>query len=94
MCIRDRTKKVPRNHVKAEATDRHPAQVEVYTEDVVVGNWERLMFSGEVSAKERKEMLERVSVLSDAVKFAREEANQTEVTQRNIGDNIFGYVFG
>src|SRR5688500_7214775 len=25
-----RTKKVPRNHVKAEATDKHPAQVEVY----------------------------------------------------------------
>jgi hypothetical protein len=25
-----RTKKVPRNHVKAEATEHHPAQVEVY----------------------------------------------------------------
>ena len=29
-----RTKKVPRNHVKAEATEKHPAQVEVYYEDV------------------------------------------------------------
>jgi hypothetical protein len=27
-----RTKKVYRNHVKAEATDKHPAQVEVYTD--------------------------------------------------------------
>lgn len=31
------TKKVPRNHVKAEATDKHPAQVEVYYEDIPVG---------------------------------------------------------
>ena len=29
-----RTKKIPRNHVKAEATEHHPAQVEVYYEDV------------------------------------------------------------
>ena len=28
------TKKVPRNHVKAEATEKHPAQVEVYYEDI------------------------------------------------------------
>lgn len=34
-----RTKKVPRNHVKAEATDKHPAQVEVYYEDIAVGYW-------------------------------------------------------
>ena len=25
-----KTKKLPRNHVKAEATEKHPAQVEVY----------------------------------------------------------------
>ncbi len=34
-----RTRKVPRNHVKAEATEHHPAQVEVYYEDVPVGYW-------------------------------------------------------
>lgn len=32
-----RSKKVPRNHVKADATDKHPAQVEMYFEDVLVG---------------------------------------------------------
>ena len=34
-----RTKKIPRNHVKAEATKEHAAQVEVYYEDVPVGYW-------------------------------------------------------
>ncbi len=36
-----KTKKIPRNHVKAEATDRHPAQVEVYYKDIPVGYWTR-----------------------------------------------------
>jgi hypothetical protein len=41
-----KTKKIPRNHVKAEATEKHPAQVEVYHEDVVVGQWKTVKFSG------------------------------------------------
>ncbi|HEY7419363.1 MAG TPA: hypothetical protein VH593_29535, partial [Ktedonobacteraceae bacterium] len=41
-----KTKKIPRNHVKAEATEKHPAQVEVYYEDVVVGTWRTIKFSG------------------------------------------------
>src|SRR5262249_27593475 len=41
-----RTKKIPRNHVVAEATQQHPAQVQVYTEDVVVGYWTTVKFSG------------------------------------------------
>jgi hypothetical protein len=32
--------------VKAEATEKHPAQVEVYHEDVVVGQWKTVKFSG------------------------------------------------
>jgi hypothetical protein len=32
-----RTRRVPRNHVKAEATEQHPAQVEVCYEDIPVG---------------------------------------------------------
>ena len=41
-----RTKRVPRNHVKAEATEKHPAQVEVYYEDVTIGYWTTVKFSG------------------------------------------------
>ena len=43
-----KTKKVLKNHVKAEATKEHPAQVETYTEDVVVGYWTTVKFSGAV----------------------------------------------
>lgn len=88
-----RTKKVPRNHVKAEATEHHPAQVEVYYEDVAVGYWTTVKFSGAVPAKRVSELLGRVEKLQHAVKFAREEANGTEVVDRKLGDTIFGYLF-
>lgn len=88
-----RTKKVPRNHVKAEATDKHPAQVEVYTEDVVVGYWRTVKFSGALPAERVAELVERVEKLQRAVKFAREEANSGEVTDQRVGAAVFGYLF-
>lgn len=88
-----RGKKVPRNHVKAEATDKHPAQVEVYFEDVQVGQWKTVKYSGSLSPKRVRELTERVETLQRAVKFAREEANNTEVQNVKVGDKIFDYLF-
>jgi len=88
-----RTKKVPRNHVKAEATDKHPAQVEVYYEDVTVGYWRTLKFSGALQARRINEILGRVERLQEAVKFAREEANNTEAEEHKVGDTVFQYLF-
>ncbi len=88
-----RTRKVPRNHVKAEATEKHPAQVEVYHEDIPVGYWTTVKFSGALPAKRVSELLDRVEKLQHAVKFAREEANSSEALDRRVGDKIFGYLF-
>jgi len=87
-----RTKKVPRNHVKAEATEKHPAQVEVYYEDITVGHWTTVKFSGALPAKRVSELLERIEKLQHAVKFAREEANSAEAVDRKIGDKVLGYL--
>ncbi|WP_432093910.1 hypothetical protein [Streptomyces sp. bgisy100] len=89
-----RTKKVPRNHVKAEATEKHPAQVEVYYEDIPVGYWTTVKFSGALPARRVNEILDRVERLQQAVKFAREEANGAEVSDQHAGDVVFGYLFG
>ena len=89
-----KTKKIPRNHVKAEATEKHPAQVEVYYEDVPVGYWTTVKFSGALPAQRVNELLERVEKLQTAVKFARAEANGTIVTEQTIGAAVFGYLFG
>lgn len=88
-----KTKKVPRNHVKAEATDKHPAQVEVYFEDIVVGSWERRLFSGALSADDVAKLTRRVSKLQDAVKVAREAANTAEVDEVDDGKKILDYLF-
>ncbi|MFI1563204.1 hypothetical protein ACH4ZX_09070 [Streptomyces sp. NPDC020490] len=89
-----RTKKVPRNHVKAEATEKHPAQVEVYYEDVPIGYWTTVKFSGALPARRVNELVERIEKLQQAVKFAREEANGAEVDDQRVGEAVFGYLFG
>lgn len=88
-----RTKKVPRNHVKAEATEKHPAQVEVYYEDVTVGFWRTVKFSGALPGQRINDLLERVERLQQAVKFAREEANNVEVEEHKVGEKLLGYLF-
>lgn len=87
-----RTKKIPRNHVKAEATDRHPAQVDVFFEDVIVGTWTTIKTSGAVPAQRVEVLLRRIDALQDAVKMAREEANSMEITDRHMGRAIFEYL--
>jgi hypothetical protein len=88
-----RTKKIPRNHVKAEATEKKPTQVEVYYEDVSVGYWRTVKFSGALPAQRVNELLSRVEKLQQAVKFAREEANNLEIEDQQIGVRIFEYLF-
>lgn len=88
-----RTKKVPKAFVKAAATDKHPAQVEVFTEDVIEGFWDTTKFSGALPVDRVTELLARVDDLSMAVKFAREAANSTEVVDSKAGAAVFGYLF-
>lgn len=87
-----RSKKVPRNHVKAEATDKHPAQVEMYYEDVTVGRWTTVKASGALPQQRITELKRRVVALAEAVKMAREQANTTDVEDQHIGAAVFGYL--
>lgn len=89
-----RTTKVPRNHVLAPATDKHAAQVQVWQEDVPVGTWTTVKRSGALPTRQVVEALNRVRALADAVKQARERANQTEVKNLQVGTSLLNYVFG
>lgn len=89
-----RTKKVPRNHVKAPATDKHPAQVELYYEDEIVGTWTQIKYSGALPQKVVTQYLARIDELTQAVKMAREEANSTVVQDQHVGQAVFDYLFG
>lgn len=88
-----RTKKVEKPLVTYQATEHHPAQVVMVTEDINVGTWVTTDFSGAVTHDVKKAMLERLFKLVDAVKFAREEANSATTRDVAIGESLLNYVF-
>jgi hypothetical protein len=89
-----RSKKVMRNWVRAEATEKHPAQVDVYNEDVAEGTWTTVKYSGAMPADRVAVLLARVTKLTEAVKQARELANGIEVVDVKLGEPFFSYLFG
>lgn len=93
-----RSKKVPRNHVLAEAvTSPHgviPAQVQVYQEDVLVGTWKKFDYSGALEVQRKRQLLERVDGLIEAVRVARVKANEAAVVDVKYAEKIFDYVLG
>lgn len=90
-----RTKKVQRPLVLVQPTKEHPAQSVMITEDVLAGFWHSVKSSGAIPKPERQKIMERVNILLNAVKAAREEANgHEEITPPNVGEAIFDYLLG
>lgn len=89
----NRTKKVPQRFERSPATDKHPAQVDVFNEDVIVGNWNKIERSGSIPAVQRDMMLKRAEKLREALKVAREEANCFVVTPQKVGEALTSFVF-
>jgi hypothetical protein len=87
-----RTKKTPKEHVLYHATKEHPAQVQPYNVDVVEGFWTLVKFSGALPIERKRELLLRVTRLRDAVKVARERANEGPVVDLKPADALLTYV--
>lgn len=92
VALTTRTRKVPTVLVKAQATDKHPAQTETYMVDEVVGTWSTTRLSGAVQEVRRTQLVDRINRLIDAVKFAVEEANKADVPQKKVGAAIFSWL--
>jgi len=84
-----KTRKVPKTHVAYDATTEHPAQVQVYHEDVRVAERETVLYSGALTVARKRELLKRIDDLSKTIKQARQRANDIEVIQIDIADLIF-----
>jgi hypothetical protein len=89
-----RTKKVQKALVLFPATDKHPAQTQLITEDITAGHWTTTKFATVMAAKEKREILARIVQLQDAVKIAREDANDVAVTEKQIASPLLKYIFG
>jgi hypothetical protein len=88
-----RTKKVQRPIVLYDATEHHPAQTQLITEDVIAGQWVTVKHSGALPAPRKKQLLARIERLSNAVKFAREQANAIEAPDQKLAKDVFSYLF-
>lgn len=88
-----RTRKVQRPIVLAPATDKHPAQTQLITEDVIDGHWTTIKMSGALEPKRKKAIRRRLERLSDAVKMAREKANSVAAEEVEVGDTMLAYLF-
>lgn len=87
-----KSKKVPRNHVRFEGNDKHPPQIDVYNEDVTVGEWSKMDYTTAISPRRKRELADRVEQLISAVRVARSEANQAEATDVSYAADLFSYV--
>ncbi|KKN31052.1 hypothetical protein LCGC14_0828030 [marine sediment metagenome] len=88
-----KTQKVPEVIQVAKATEHHPEQAQLINVDRLAGHWTTTKLSGAISADRKKQLRGRIATLINAVKFAREAANNTEIDRREVGTTIFGYLF-
>ncbi len=88
-----KTMKVATPIVLAQATKEHPAQTQLISKDMVIGHWTTVKFSGAISRKRKVEILERVTALQEAIKYAREKANTVEAPPSKLGTQALDYIF-
>jgi hypothetical protein len=88
-----RTAKVQEAIVLYDATEKHPAQTQLITKDVIVGYWNQVKQSGAITRGEKRKLLEKVEAVLNAVKSAREEANSIEAPDKKVGADLLDYIF-
>jgi len=87
-----RPKKVHKVIVLHPPTKEHPAQTQLVQEDQVVGHWTTVQLSGAIQTPRKEKLMQRIRKLIDAVKMAREAANETVVEKREVAEPIFRYL--
>lgn len=80
--------------VMAPATDKHPAQVQMVSKDVVVGHWTTTKMSGALPRPVKLQLLDKIQSLQSAVKEALEDANSVTVGDLDTGSRVMSYLFG
>jgi hypothetical protein len=89
-----KTEKTVKHKVLYDATDKHPAQIEKWNEDVPVARIETRNISGMLTPLRKSEILGRLDRLLAAVKQARQRATTVEVENLHIAKGMFAYVMG
>ena len=77
-----------------DATDRHPAQIEKWEEQVAVGKYITNVSSGMLSPADKSAVLGRLDAMIQGVKKARMQANMTEASEDQVGQAMMNYILG
>jgi len=92
--IRTKTKKGFDFKVLTAATDKHPAQIEKWETVEDIGFSTLTRWTGMISVADKVELLKKFDKLADAIKQARQRANEVEVVDKKIGSALFKYLHG
>ncbi len=90
--VKFRSVKRPKVIVKYEATEKHPAQTELLYLDIQVGKYETVYSSGKLASTQKAQLVKRIEALLEAVKIARSKANHAEVTNIQVGQQLFDFI--
>lgn len=75
--------------VKFEATDKHPAQTELFDKDIIVGHYEKACKTGKFTPAQKHKLISYIDGCIVAVKRAKARANETIVEKEKIGKSLF-----
>ena len=87
-----KTAKIQEPMVLIQPTKEHPGQAQLVTRDVTVGTWEMVKVSGALPIPVKAKLLDRVDLLLQAIKFAREEANMIDVSLTDDSSRLLAWI--
>jgi hypothetical protein len=86
------TRKEMRVKVLTPATDKHPAQVDKWMEDLAIAKVVTTAWTGTISPAEKSDILGRVDALLQACKAARQRGNTVEAPKDKIGADLVAFL--
>jgi hypothetical protein len=89
-----KSKKIERAQVVVPPTEQHPAQWTKLSEDITEGTWTTTLLCSALTSSRKRDLIDRVTALQEAVHIARETANMAEAPQQEVSKAVFNFVFG
>lgn len=87
--VKSKTKKETKSKILVDATKEHPAQIDKWYEEAVIGNFYLDRWSGRTSPAQKSNWIGRIDALLKAVKKARQRANDVEVINFDIAKVLY-----
>lgn len=92
--ITTKTERIQYPFVLYEATENHPAQIDVIGKDEIVGSYTTVSFSGTITGIQKKDLIKKIDDLIIEVKKSKIKATETSISDVQISVLLNDYFFG